>query len=196
MAYPQSCLLRRIFARPTHSCRDRKTYCGCAEGLCIFNCLGALASSNASSFPSALLAFAAARYRSQTANFEASAHQGHPRTMPAYDLRKPGNRPPLLDGILSGIDARSRWRSQRGSHGRSVFPACVSARALIRSAEARSPPSSLPTFRFAVPMPRPFSATPAGRRPLAVGTLLPRRARPDGSRVSARRGSSPIAACQ
>ena len=28
----------------------------------------------------------------------------------------------------------------------------------------------LPTFRFAVPMPRPFSATSAGRRPLAVGT--------------------------
>src|ERR1700677_3343061 len=40
MAYPQSCLLRRIFARPTHSSRDRKTYGGCAEGLCVFNCLG------------------------------------------------------------------------------------------------------------------------------------------------------------
>src|ERR1700677_821693 len=61
MAYPQSCLLRRSFARPTHSSRDRNTYGGCAEGLCIFNCLGE-GLLRTGKFPSALLAFAAARY--------------------------------------------------------------------------------------------------------------------------------------
>ena len=90
--------------------------------------------------------------------------------MPAYDLRKPGNRPPLLDGILSGTDARSRWRSQRGLHGRSVFPACVSAR------RSTDPPKHIrDRLRRPLAAPRRPNAAAVQRR----GDLL-KRLRPGG----------------